>query len=73
MEVAVRGGTDTLWNHTIAYFKKEWQTGARMGARSIMGSFGGIIVCTKIFSLTQVSVYCSCMSENILACAIGHF
>ena len=73
MEVAVTGSMDTLWNHTIAYFQKEWHTRARMGARLIMGSFGGIIVCIKIFSPTQVSVYCSCMSENILACAIGHF
>ena len=26
---------------TIAQFQKEWQTGARAGAYSIMGSFGG--------------------------------
>ena len=25
----------------IAHFQKKWKTGARMGARSIMGSFGG--------------------------------
>ena len=25
----------------IASFQKEWQTGSRIGARSIMGSFGG--------------------------------
>ena len=33
--------------------RKEWQTGARMGACSIVGSFGGTIERTKIFSLTQ--------------------
>ena len=31
----------------------EWQTDSRIGARSIMGSFGGAIACAKIFSLTQ--------------------
>ena len=38
----------------IAHFQKEWQTGAKMGARSIMGSFGGAIARAKAFSLTQV-------------------
>ena len=38
----------------IAHFQKEWQTGAKMGARSIMGSFGGAIARAKTFSLTQV-------------------
>ena len=33
----------------IAHFQKEWQTGERMGARSIMGSFGGTIARAKIF------------------------
>ena len=28
----------------IAHFQKEWQTVERMGARSIMGSFGATIV-----------------------------
>ena len=37
----------------IAHFQKEWQTGAKMGARSIMGSFGGAIARAKTFSLTQ--------------------
>ena len=39
---------------SIAHFQKEWQTGAKMGARSIMGSFGGEIARAKSFSLTQV-------------------
>ena len=26
---------------TIAHFQKEWKPGARVGARSFMGSFGG--------------------------------
>ena len=38
----------------IAHFQKEWQTGARMGSRSLMGSFGGAFAHTKTFSLTQV-------------------
>ena len=29
---------------TIAHFQKKWQTGAKMGARSIMESFGGAIL-----------------------------
>ena len=33
----------------IAHFQNEWQTGERMGARSIMGSFGGTIARVKIF------------------------
>ena len=40
---------------SIAQFQKEWQTGARMGSRSIMGSFGGAFVHTKTFSLMQVT------------------
>ena len=32
----------------IAHFQKEWQTGARIGARSIMGSFGGAVARAKI-------------------------
>ena len=28
----------------IAHFQKEWKTGARAGARSVMGSFGGVRV-----------------------------
>ena len=48
----------------IAHFQKEWQTGARVG------SFGGTIMHANIFSPTEVSVYCSCVSEKILACAI---
>ena len=39
---------------TIAHFQKEWQTGARMGSRSIVESFGGAFACAKTFSLTQV-------------------
>ena len=31
----------------IAHFQKEWQTGARMGARSIMGSFEGAVARAK--------------------------
>ena len=38
----------------IAHFQKEWQTGTRMGSRSIMGSFGGAFARAKTFSLTQV-------------------
>ena len=37
----------------MAHFQKEWQTGAKMGTRSIMGSFGGAIARAKTFSLTQ--------------------
>ena len=38
----------------MVHFQKEWQTGAKMGVCSIMGSFGGAIACAKTFSLTQV-------------------
>ena len=38
----------------IVHFQKEWQTGVRMGSRSIMGSFGGAFARAKTFSLTQV-------------------
>ena len=31
----------------IGHFQKEWQTGARMSMRSIMGSFGGAHNCAK--------------------------
>ena len=41
-------------NKLTAHFQKEWQTGARMGSRSIMGSFGGAFARAKTFSLTQV-------------------
>ena len=30
-----------LARFVIAHFQKEWETGARVGARSVMGSFGG--------------------------------
>ena len=47
----------------IAHFQKEWQTGARMSSRSIMGSFGGAFALTfaraKTFSLTQVLFWIS--------------
>ena len=33
---------------SIAHFQKEWQTRARAGARSIMGSFGGAVARAKI-------------------------
>ena len=39
----------------IAHFQKVWQTGERIGSRSIMGSFGGALARAKTFSLTQVS------------------
>ena len=32
----------------IGHFQKEWQTGAKMGTRSIMGSFGGTVARAKI-------------------------
>ena len=44
-------------NKCIAHFQKEWQTGARMGSRSIMGSFGGAFASAKTFLLTQVKVH----------------
>ena len=56
-----------LFTEPIAHFQKGWQTGTRVGARSIMGSFGGTIMRAKIFLSTQSSVYCSCVSEKILA------
>ena len=34
--------------NTLAHFQKEWQTGASMGALSIMGSFGGAVARAKI-------------------------
>ena len=34
----------------MAHFQKEWQTGARVGSRSIMGSFGGAFARAKTFS-----------------------
>ena len=39
---------DIFCNCTIAHFQKEWQTGARMGSRSIMGSFGGAFACASM-------------------------
>ena len=36
---------------SIAHIHKERQTGTRVGARSIMGSFGGTVPRAKIFSL----------------------
>ena len=32
--------TGWLDDAVIAYLQKEWKTGARVGARSVMGSFG---------------------------------
>ena len=42
---------------SIAHFQKEWQTGARMGSRSIMGSFGGAFARADFFAdASKVSV-----------------
>ena len=39
----------------IAHFQKEWQTGARVGGRSIMGSFGGHN-CVRLDSFADTSI-----------------
>ena len=40
----------------MAHFQKEWQTGARMDAHSIMGWFGGTIEHAQTFWLMQVKL-----------------